>query len=439
MSKLVIDGGIPLKGAIGVHGAKNSVLPILAATLVTRGISVLHNCPQLSDVEYAIRILEHLGCAVARSGGTILVDTTGFCRFEITEELMREMRSSIVFLGPVMARMFRARLYAPGGCDLGPRPIDIHLAAFAQMGMKLEQSGGFMECSTNGPLKGCNIHFKFPSVGATENVMIAAAISKGTTVLRNAAREPEICDLANYLNRCGAKIRGAGSPMIEIEGVPELHGAEHHIIADRITAATYLSATAATGGEIMIFPVIPSHLAPVLAVLERSGCRIRIDGSRLMLSCPRRMLAGGRIETEPYPGFPTDAQAPLMAALALADGSSVFVENIFQSRYKHVTELNRMGARIVVNDKTAVITGVKRLHGASVLAEDLRGGAALVTAALAAEGRTEISGIRHLDRGYEKLEDVLRSVGARIKRCEEWQERKYQGQVPHVAEQKMCI
>ncbi len=439
MSKLIISGGAPLNGSITVHGAKNSVLPILAATLVTRGVSVLHNCPQLSDVEYACRILSHLGCSVARTGNTILVDTTGFCRFEITEELMRGMRSSIVFLGPVLARMSRARLYQPGGCDLGPRPIDIHLAAFRQMGMRMEQQDGFMDCRVEGRLKGCRILLKFPSVGATENIMIAACLAEGTTVIENAAREPEIEDLAHYLIRCGAHIAGVGSNVVTVEGVPALYGTEHQIIPDRITAATYLAAAAATGGEISLFPVIPEHLSPVMDILQRAGCTIQSGPSRLWIKGPPVLKGGGEIHTEPYPGFPTDAQAPVMAALCKSRGTTLFEENIFQSRYKHVEGLNRMGADIVLSGRKAIVHGVPELYGEKVEAEDLRGGAALVVAALAALGESEITGLKHIDRGYEKIEEALYRIGAKIKRCDEWQEKTFQGQAARQAGQKMCI
>ncbi len=423
MSNLVIVGGRRLAGELRIHGAKNSVLPILSATLLANGTSVIHNCPNLSDVDSAVRILEHLGCRVVHCGHTVSVDTVGFSCCEITERLMREMRSSVVFLGAIAARMGQARIFAPGGCDLGPRPINLHLAALRKMGLRVVEAGNFLDCTVKGRLKGAEIRFPIPSVGATENVMIAAALADGVTVIRNAAREPEIQDLADFIRRCGGKIEGAGTGTVVIEGVAGLTAAEHTVIPDRIVAATYLSAAAATGGRMILRQVNPSHLAAVLPFFEEAGCRLVVSANQIVIDAPPQLRPMKWVETQPYPGFPTDAQAPLMAVAASAQGTSMFVENIFENRFRHARELNRMGARILLRDKTAQVEGVDRLHGCTVEATDLRGGAALVVAGLSARGVTTVTGVHHIDRGYENIERALASVGANIRRQKEWQKR----------------
>lgn len=420
MSSLVIDGGRRLTGDICVHGAKNSVLPILSATLLAQGTSVIHNCPNLADVDSAARILKHLGCGVVREGHTIVVDTKGFSSYEIPEELMREMRSSVVFLGAVAAKMGKARLCTPGGCNLGPRPINLHLDALRKMGLHIEEQDGFLECKAERGLHGAEILFPFPSVGATENVMIAAALAQGVTVMKNAAREPEVSDLAAFLNRCGGKVKGAGTGTVVIEGVPKLYAAEHTVIPDRIVAATYLSAAAVTAGKLALRRVNPSQMEAVLPFFEEAGCRLKTYAGTVVIHGPKRLKPLRWVETKPYPGFPTDAQAPVMAVAAVARGTSVFEENIFESRYRHVRELNRMGANILVQGKKALVQGVSHLSGCPVEAPDLRGGAALVVAGLSAWGETTVHGMRHIDRGYEKIEDTLAQVGAKIRRQEEW-------------------
>jgi len=418
MDRLRIEGGRRLNGTVTVHGAKNSALPLLAATLLTKTECVLHNCPQLSDVDVAMRILRHLGCEVTRQGDAVAVKAATVCRGDIPETLMREMRSSIVFLGAILARVGAATLTFPGGCELGPRPIDLHLAALRRMGAVIEEEFGQLRCRTPNGLHGAAVTLPFPSVGATENVLIAAATARGTTVLRNAAREPEICDLCAFLNRCGAKICGAGEGTVTVEGVPTLHGCEHRVIPDRIEAATYMAAAAATGGTLILQNIEPEHLMPVLPAFEEAGCRPRLWGDALLLAAPPRLRRVRTVRTMPYPGFPTDAAAPLLAMCCVAEGTSVFVETIFESRYKYAGELRRMGACLKVEDRVAVAEGRPTLFGAGVSCTDLRGGAALVVAALAALGVSVIDELHHLDRGYEDLAASLTACGGNVKRTE---------------------
>lgn len=415
--KLVINGGRRLEGEIQVHGAKNSALPLLAATILAHGECILHNCPMLTDVDAACRILSCLGCRCSRNGSTVCVDSSNVCGNEIPDNLMREMRSSIVFLGAVLGRTRRCRLTFPGGCELGARPIDLHLAALREMGAEIEEQHGWLECAAPGGLHGARVTLSFPSVGATENIMLAAACAEGITEIHNAAREPEIVDLAEFLNKCGARISGAGGSTIAIEGVKRLEPAEHSVIPDRIAAGTYLCCAAATRGELILTRCCQEHMMGFLPVLESMGCRIYpYGGGKLYISCTRRLTAPPTIRTMPYPGFPTDIQAPFTALSSVAEGTSVFVENIFENRYRHVPELIRLGASIKVEGRVAVVQGVPALSGARVCAGELRGGAALVTAALAAEGTSEISGVCYIDRGYESIEKTLRSVGADISR-----------------------
>ena len=414
MAVLVVDGPCRLCGEVRVHGAKNSTLHLLAACLMCRSPVVLHNCPRLTDVDTSIKILRHLGCIVQRRKDDLWVDPRAVCGSTIPEDLMREMRSSIVFLGALSSRMGQARLSFPGGCELGPRPIDLHLRALARLGMDIREDHGELLCSAPGGLSGCSLSLSFPSVGATENILLAACCAKGTTVLHGAAQEPEITDLCDFLGKCGARIQGAGGSTLRIEGVSRLTGCEHTVMPDRIEAATFLCAAAATGGEVTLSHVIPRHILPVTAVLEEAGCRIREEENRLRITAPPRLHAVHAVRTMPYPGFPTDAQAPMLSALCTAQGTSMLTETIFTARFKYVGELLRLGAHVKVEDRVAVVEGVSRLSGAPVMAPDLRGGAALLLAGLCAEGETVIDGVSHIDRGYEKAEESFRLLGAQV-------------------------
>jgi len=418
MASLVINGGRRLNGSLVAQGSKNSALPILAATYLVNGKSIIHNCPRLSDVECTIKILENLGCKTERRGTDLIVDSTSASGHEIPESLMREMRSSVVFLGAILGRAKKAKISTPGGCEIGLRPIDLHLFAMRKLGVEIEESYGKLLCTIPQNLKGTKITLTFPSVGATENAVLLASVARGTTTIINAAREPEIIDLCNFLNKCGAKISGAGESVIVIEGVEKLEATEHSVICDRIAAATYLFAGAITGGDIALKNTVPQHLNSILPVLEETGCEISIKCNEIRLKAPLKLRRIDKLITQPYPGFPTDAQAPIMTLTAIAEGTSVIVENIFESRFKHVPELLRMGAKIRTEGRVAVIDGVKRLYGASVVSPDLRGGSALVLAGLVAHGTTEVGSLKHIDRGYENFENNLCMLNADIIRME---------------------
>lgn len=413
MSQLRITGGRRLSGEVYIHGAKNSVLPILAATVLVPGTCVIENCPRLSDVDASLAILEHLGCKTVRQGETVTVDASRLTGCKVPDSLMREMRSSVIFLGAILARTGQAKLNLPGGCELGPRPIDLHLAAMRTLGAQVDFGPDGL-CCTAGGLTGAEISLALPSVGATENIMLAACGAKGTTVILNAAREPEIADLQAFLNTVGANVRGAGSSTVVIEGKAPLHGGSHCVMGDRIVAATYLAAAAAAGGDVTVRGVDWRHLSTVTAVLRQAGCSVRSDRDTVRLVCDRPLNGVRPIHTAPYPGFPTDAQAPVMAALASGRGTTLFVEHIFENRYRHVDELARMGANIRVEGRVAAVTGVERLHANAVRAADLRGGAALAVAALGAEGESVLTGLHHMDRGYGRLDHDLRSLGAQV-------------------------
>ena len=405
-----------LRGEASVQGSKNSALPILAATLLSGEESIIHNCPDLSDVIGSVNILRYLGCNVSFTNNTLVCDSRGLCRTDIPNSLMREMRSSIIFLGALLARAGTAEMCFPGGCEIGPRPIDLHLKALSELGVEIKDEHGVFRCTAPNGLHGTNISLSFPSVGATENIMICASMAEGTTIITNAAREPEICDLADYLNSCGAKVSGAGEGTIIIDGAEKLHGVSHSVIPDRIAAATLLSCCAATGGKIRLNRSIPSHLGAVLSIFEECGCDVDIQGSSIVMDSPHRLSAPKIVRTMPYPGFPTDAQAPVMAMIAGSRGTTLFVENIFENRYLHVGGLLRMGANIKVEGRVAVSQGVELLHGAEVEAMDLRGAAALITAGLGAEGRTTVEGLKFLDRGYENIEVTLTRLGGEVRR-----------------------
>ncbi len=419
MSTFVIRGARPLRGETLCQGSKNASLPILAACILCEQEILLENLPALSDVEATLRILSFLGCRLHREGTRLSVDASGVAGGMIPDELMREMRSSVIFLGALLARTGRAALSAPGGCEIGLRPIDLHLQAMEKLGADVTDAAGKIECAAPRGLTGGNIHLSFPSVGATENVMIAAALAKGVTRIENAAREPEISDLADFLNAMGARVRGAGESTIVIEGVKKLHGAVHSVIPDRIAGATLLAAGAVTGGRVRVKGLIPAHLAPVTEVFRQAGCDIEIGGGAITLQAPRRLNCVKTVRTMPYPGFPTDIQPPVTAMLSLAKGTSVVIETIFESRFKYIGELVRFGAKIRLDGRVAVVEGVPKLYAAAADTPDLRGGAALALAALAAEGESRIRDVRHVDRGYEHFEDTLSALGAEIHRTQE--------------------
>ena len=415
MQYIEINGNRKLCGDIKLHGAKNSILPILAGAVLVKGSSTLHSVPKLSDVTACEKIISHLGGKTERRGDVLVADTTDINNCEIPRGLMEELRSSIIFLGSVSARCGSASMYLPGGCKIGARPIDIHIRALQTLGYKVTFDGDYIRCE-KGSAKGASVTLPFPSVGATENAILAAVTLEGTTTVINAAREPEIIDLADYLNSAGAKISGAGNSVIEIEGVKRLTSTEHTVIPDRILASTLMSAVAAAGGSAVIKNVNLSHLAPVIPVFEEAGCRMTVKKNVLSIASPRRIRAVKSITTGVYPSFPTDSQAPVMAALCTARGSSVIRETIFENRLRHVPELCRFGADIIVSDSTAIVRGRRNLHGARADCTDLRGGAAVVIAALAAEGKSEIYNIHHIDRGYESIEYQMQSLGADIRR-----------------------
>lgn len=415
MSKLIIDGGEKLYGDVTVKGAKNSVLPLLAATLLTDDITVLHNCPRITDVQNMCKILVNLGCKITFENDVITVDSSGINNGEIPSCLAKELRSSLFLLGSLLTKIKCAKVAYPGGCDIGMRPIDIHLKALRELNVDIDEKYGFINCKGD-KLIGADIILDLPSVGATENVMMAAVKAEGRTVIRNAAKEPEILDLQNFLNMMGARIRGAGSSCIVIDGVSKLHGAEYTPIPDRITAGTYILSCAMCGGEIVLHGACYEHIFSLISKLSKTACNIKRYNDKILVKSNGRLKSVDNIETMYYPGFPTDLQAQLMSLESIADGSCIVVENIFETRFKHVPELLKMGADITVKGRAALIKGVEKLRGTEVLAQDLRGGAALVMAGLSAEGKTVVSDIYHIDRGYESIEKTFSQLGAKIYR-----------------------
>ncbi|MGN0614419.1 MAG: UDP-N-acetylglucosamine 1-carboxyvinyltransferase [Porcipelethomonas sp.] len=414
--KLVIEGGTPLRGELKVQGAKNSALPIIAATLLCKGETVLRNCPCISDTYASCRILSHLGCRCRFSDNTLITSADSLCRTDIPDELMQEMRSSIVYMGALLGAFGKCSLSFPGGCELGPRPVDMHINAVKKLGAKVTEEYGSIECVSSGSLSGTKIILGYPSVGTTENIILAAATAKGKTTIVNAAREPEIADLSNFLNKCGGDIRGAGNSTVIINGRDNLHGCEYTIMPDRIAAATYMAAAACSRGEITLRGIDAGLCESFAAGFEQMGCGIYPYDSGIYINCRRGLKSAGKIITLPHPGFPTDAQPLLMAASCTAGGITIFEETVFENRYRHVDTLVKMGADIKVIGKAAIVTGVRKLYGAKVSATDLRGGAAAVAAALGAEGITEISEISHIDRGYENIEKAIASLGGNIVR-----------------------
>lgn len=417
MTEFVINGGRKLRGSIAVQGSKNSALPLLAATLLVCGEVVIENCPELSDVDCALEILTYLGCTVDRCGHSVAIDCTSMHAHDIPERLMKRMRSSVVFLGAILARAGRAEMTMPGGCMLGPRPIDYHIDALRALGADIDSEGDRLICRAC-RLCGCDVFLPFPSVGTTENAMLAASASRGSTRIMNAAREPEIQDLAGFMNAIGIPVRGAGTSVIEVEGGIRTHGTHYAVMTDRIAAGTYLCATAVCGGTVELTNARPEHIEALTGALRRAGCEILEKPGYCKLTAPSHIAPVGIVETRPYPGHATDMQPPLMALMCTAAGTSVFIENIFESRYNHIVGLRRMGADIQNEGRFAAIHGVSRLTGCPVTALDLRAGAALVTAALGAYGETSVSHIEHLERGYERMDEVLCGLGADVIRRE---------------------
>lgn len=419
MEKLIVKGGNRLVGAVKTSGAKNAVLPIIAASILGTTPSHLDEVPMLEDVHTISEVLKCLGLAVECSPekNVLDIDSTEITSYEAPYELVRTMRASFLVMGPLLARIGKARISMPGGCAIGARPIDIHLKGFEALGVKIEQGHGYIEASAPEGLKGTSIYFDFPSVGATENIMMAASLAEGTTILENAAEEPEIVDLANYLNKMGAKIRGAGTDTIRIEGVEKLHGADYTIIPDRIEAGTYMIAAAMTGGDVVVENVLPEHQKPLIAKLREAGAVVEEDIDKVRV-IGKKPLKAVSIKTLPYPGFPTDMQAQMMAMMVIAEGRSKVTETVFENRFMHVVELNRMGAQISTEGRSAVIDGPCKLTGCDVRATDLRAGAAMILAGLVAEGTTRIGDLHHIDRGYENIVAKLKKLGADIERVD---------------------
>jgi UDP-N-acetylglucosamine 1-carboxyvinyltransferase len=416
LEKIIVRGGKRLSGTVKVEGAKNAVLPVIAATLLaSNGKSVIHDVPALSDVYTISEVLRYLGADVKIEGNTITVDASQELNFEAPFEYVRKMRASVLVMGSLLARNGRARVALPGGCAIGSRPIDQHLKGFEAMGAHVKVGNGFIDAEVKGRLRGAKIYLDFPSVGATENIMMAAVLAEGTTIIENCAKEPEIVDLANFLNAMGAKVRGAGTGTIRIEGVDQLTGTTHTVIPDRIEAGTFMVAAAITGGNVLVQGAVPEHLRSLIAKMEEMGVTIIEEGNGLRVIGPEKLKAVD-IKTMPYPGFPTDMQSQMMALLLKAEGTSMVTETVFENRFMHVEEFRRMNADIKIEGRSVIINGPCNLQGAEVAATDLRAAAALILAGLAAEGYTRVTELRHLDRGYVRFHEKLAALGADIER-----------------------
>ncbi len=420
MSRFIITEGKPLKGSVRVSGAKNSVLPIIAATLLADGQCTLEEIPYLNDVKIMCELLHCFGAKVELQENDTKLKICGESISNTTApyELVNKLRASFLVMGPLLAKTGRARISLPGGCAIGTRPVDLHLKGFLAMGAEITQGHGYIEAKTNGKLVGNKIYLDFPSVGATENIIMAAALADGQTIIENAAIEPEIVDLATFITSMGGDVKGAGTDTIKINGVKELKGASHAIIPDRIEAGTYMVAAAITGGDVLIENIVPDHLKPVIAKLRECGVEVSEELTSLRIKGDGKLKACD-IKTHPYPGFPTDMQAQMTSLMSKAEGTSIVIETIFENRFMHVSELKRMGANIKIEGRSAVIEGKPKLMGAQVKATDLRAGAALILAGLGAEGVTQITDIEHIDRGYVKIDEKLRSLGVNIHRVED--------------------
>lgn len=420
MARFLVEQSGPLHGEVNISGSKNAVLPIMAASILSDEECIIYDAPDLRDVDVMCRILERLGTKVKAdfSANTLSLDSSGINSTATPADLVKQMRASILTMGPLLARFGVARVPLPGGCAIGARPIDLHMKGFEIMGASIERGRGYVEARA-GRLKGGRIYLDYPSVGATENIMTAAALADGTTIIENGAEEPEIVDLANFLNQMGARVRGAGTDTIKIEGVEHLHGTNHIVIPDRIETGTFMVAAAITHGSVMIKNVVPDHVRPIIAKLSECGVSVEdtIDG--LFVNAENCELKATDIKTMPYPGFPTDMQSQFMALLTTCKGVSTVIETVFENRYMHINELNRMGAGIEIEGRNAIIPGSSRLIGTQVVSTDLRAGAALVLAGLVAEGTTEISEIYHIERGYSEFVEKLKGIGARIRRVED--------------------
>ncbi len=412
MSKLIIQGGKKLEGEVQISGSKNAALPIIAGTVLIKGKTTLYNVPNIQDVQTMFEIIKDIGGKVTKKNNKIIIDTSKIHTYEISENLMRKMRSSVILAGAIIGKYKKANFSYPGGCEIGSRPIDLHLKGFEKLGINIKEEYGEIICEAD-RIMGTQIHLDFPSVGATENIILASCLAEGVTVLTNAAKEPEIEDLVKFLNKAGTKIKGAGTDRVEIIGVKKLTEVSYNIMPDRIEAGTYLVAGAITGGNLKVTNLNSNHIEPILNKLEEAGCVLKIEKNTVEIKVPKRIKAVD-IKTMPYPGFPTDMQSIFGALLTTAKGTSIITENIFESRYKYVQELNRMGAKINVEGRTAVIKGTKRIQGASVVASDLRGGAALVLEALVAKGVTQVDNVHYILRGYENIVDKLKNLGAKI-------------------------
>jgi UDP-N-acetylglucosamine 1-carboxyvinyltransferase len=419
LEKIIVRGGKRLNGTVKVEGAKNAVLPVIAATiLASKGKSIIRDVPALSDVYTINEVLRHLNCGVTFEGNTIIVDASREVFVEAPFEYVRKMRASVLVMGSLLARTGKARVALPGGCAIGSRPIDQHLKGFEAMGAVVKVGNGFIEAEVPDRLKGAKIYLDFPSVGATENILMAAVLAEGTTIIENCAKEPEIVDLANFLNKMGANVRGAGTGTIRVEGVDYLTGTEHTIIPDRIEAGTFMVAAAITGGNVLIQGAVPEHLTSLIAKLEEMGVTVIEESNGIRVIGPEKLKAVD-IKTMPHPGFPTDMQSQMMALLLKAEGTSVITETVFENRFMHVEEFRRMNANIKIEGRSVIINGPCKLQGAEVAATDLRAAAALVLAGLVAEGYTRVTELKHLDRGYVNFHGKLASLGADIIRVDE--------------------